>query len=296
MTYYTQLRLDPLTPARAEELFQILLGRDAGLQLLNQRLVERTGGNPFFLEESVWTLAETRALVGEGGAYRMAQALPSIQAQATVKTMLAARIDRLPPKDKRLLQVAAVIGKDVPFALLQALAEGPEESLRRNLAHLRAAEFLYDLHLFSEHVYTFKHSLTQEVAYRSLLHRTRKQYHQQIAQVLIESFPETIATRPELLAYHYTEAGLRAQAMTYWQQAGQRALERPATIEAIGHLTKGLMMLRTLPATPARMQQELHLQILLGPTLMRTEGWAAPAVEQAFIRARMLAQQLGQLP
>ena len=205
-TYYTQLRLDPLPPARAEELLQALLGDDASLQPLKQRLIERTEGNPFFLEESVWTLAETKALVGERGAYRMAQALPSIQVPATVQAMLAARIDRLPPEDKRLLQAAAVIGKDVPFPLLQAIAEGPEEALRRSLAHLQAAEFLYELQLFPEHVYTFKHALTQEVAYQSLLQRTRQQYHQQIAQVLAERFPDTVATQPELLAHHYTEA------------------------------------------------------------------------------------------
>ena len=124
-TYYTQLRLDPLPPARAEELLQALLGHDASLQPLKQRLIQRTEGNPFFLEESVWTLAETKALVGERGAYRMAQALPSIQVPATVQAMLAARIDRLPAEDKRLLQAAAVIGRDVPFPLLQAIAEGP---------------------------------------------------------------------------------------------------------------------------------------------------------------------------
>ena len=207
-TYYTQLRLDPLPPARAEELLQALLGDDASLQPLKQRLIERTEGNPFFLEESVWTLAETKALVGERGAYRMAQALPSIQVPATVQAVLAARIDRLPPEDKRLLQAAAVIGRDVPFPLLQAIAEGPEEALRRSLAHLQAAEFLYELQLFPEHVYTFKHALTQEVAYQSLLQRTRQQYHQQIAQVLERAVSGAATTQPELLAHHYTEAGL----------------------------------------------------------------------------------------
>jgi predicted ATPase len=159
-TYYTQLRLDPLPPARAEELLQALLGRDASLQPLTQRVIERTEGNPFFLEESVWTLAETKALVGERGAYRLAQALRSIQVPATVQAVLAARIDRLSPEDKRLLQAAAVIGRDVPFPLLQAIVEWPEEGLRRSLTQLQAAEFLYELQLFPEHVYTFKHALT----------------------------------------------------------------------------------------------------------------------------------------
>ena len=295
-TYYTQLRLDPLPPARAEELLQALLGDDASLQPLKQRLIERTEGNPFFLEESVWTLAETKALVGERGAYRLAQALPSIQVPATVQAVLAARIDRLPPEDKRLLQAAAVIGRDVPFPLLQAIAEGPEEALRRSLAHLQAAEFLYELHLFPEHVYTFKHALTQEVAYQSLLQRTRQQYHQQIAQVLDERFPDTIATQPELLAHHYTEAGLSAQAVPYWQRAGQRAIERSANVEAISHLTKGLEVLKTLPETPERNQQELTLQLALGAPLLMIKGHAAPEVEHAYTRAQELCQQVGDSP
>jgi class 3 adenylate cyclase/DNA-binding winged helix-turn-helix (wHTH) protein/predicted ATPase len=295
-TAYTQLRLDPLPLGRAEELLQALLGNDSGLQSLKRRLIERTEGNPFFLEESVWALAETKALVGERGAYRLAQTLPSIQVPATVQAVLATRIDRLPPEDKRLLQAAAVIGRDVPFPLLQAIAEGPEEALRRSLAHLQGVEFLYELHLFPEHFYTFKHALTQEVAYQSLLQRTRKQYHQQIAQVLIERFPDTVATRPELLAHHYTAAGLSAQAVPYWQRAGQRALEHSAYAEAIQHLTTGLHLLAPLPEAPARAQQELDLQLALGPALIATKGRAAPEVEQTYARARVLCQQLGDTP
>jgi class 3 adenylate cyclase/DNA-binding winged helix-turn-helix (wHTH) protein/predicted ATPase len=295
-TYYTQIRLDPLPPARAEELLQALLGPDASLQPLKQRLIMRTEGNPFFLEESVWTLAETKALTGERGAYHMAQALPSVQVSTTVQAMLAARIDRLPADDKRLLQVCAVIGKDIPFLLLQAILEEPEEVIRRSIAHLQAAEFLYELHLFPEHVYTFKHALTQEVAYQSLLQRTRRYYHQQIAQVLIERFSETIATQPELLAYHYTEAGMVAQAVPYWQRAGQRALERSANLEAIQHLTTGLHLLAMLPETPARHQQELDLQMTLGPALTAIKGNAAPEVEQTYARARTLCAQAGDTP
>ena len=239
-SYYRQIPLDPLPPAPAAELLRALLGDDSSLQPLKQRLIERTKGNPFFLEESIRTLAEAKALAGERGVYRLAQALPSVQVPATVQAVLASRIDRLPAEEKGLLQVAAVIGKDFSFPLLQAIAVGPEEALRRRLAHLQAAEFLYETQLFPEHVYTFKHALTQEVAYHSLLQRTRKQYHQEIAQMLAARFPETLATQPELLAHHYTEAGLSAQAILYWQRAGQRAIERSANVEAINHLAKGL--------------------------------------------------------
>src|SRR5262249_49355553 len=151
---------DPLSPASADELLQALMGDDPSLVPLKQLLIARTEGNPFFLEESMRTLVETGILVGERGAYRLGQALPTIQVPATVQAVLAARIDRLPPEEKQLLQTAAVIGTEVPLPLLQAIAELPEETLHRSLAHLQAAEFLYETRLFPEREYTFKHALT----------------------------------------------------------------------------------------------------------------------------------------
>jgi class 3 adenylate cyclase len=147
-TYYSQVRLDALPPESAGELLEALLGDAPSLQPLTQLLIERTEGNPFFLEESVRTLVDTKILVGGRGAYRLATALATIQVPTTVQAVLAARIDRLPPEEKRLLQTAAVVGKDVPFALLQAIAELPEEALRHGLTHLQAAEFLYETSLF----------------------------------------------------------------------------------------------------------------------------------------------------
>ena len=169
-TYYTQLRLDPLPPARAAEVLQALLGDDLSLVPLKHLLIERTGGNPFFLEESVRTLVEAQVLVGGQGAYRLAKDVTATQVPATVQAVLAARIDRLPPEAKRLLQTAAVIGTEVPFPLLVAIAELPETELHRGLAYLQAGEFLYERSLFPELVYTFKHALTHEVAYGGLLH------------------------------------------------------------------------------------------------------------------------------
>ena len=183
-TYYTQLRLDPLPPASAEAVLDALLGQDPSLTPLKRLLIKRTEGNPFFLEESVRTLVETGVLVGEPGAYRLAQSPATIQVPATVQAVLAARIDRLPPEEKQLLQAAAVIGTEVPLPLLQAIAELPEAALHRGLAHLQAAEFLYETRLFPERAYTFKHALTQQVAYQSLLTSTRQRYHAQLAQAL----------------------------------------------------------------------------------------------------------------
>src|SRR5262245_15685476 len=201
-TYYTQLRLDPLPPASADALLASLLGHDPGLEPLKRLLIARTQGNPFFLEESVRTLVETGVLVGERGAYGLAQALPTIQVPATVQAVLAARIDRLPSEDKRLLQTAAVIGTEVPWPLLQAIAEVPEEALHRSLTHLQAAEFLYETHLFPEHAYTFKHALTHEVAYGGLLQERRRVLHARIVEALERLAPDRLTEQVERLAHH----------------------------------------------------------------------------------------------
>ena len=189
-TYYAQLRLDPLPPASADAFLQALLGDDPSLEALKPLLIARTAGNPFFLEESVRTLVETGVLVGERGAYRLAQALASLQVPATVQAVLAARIDRLPPEEKHLLQTAAVIGTEVPLPLLQAIAERARgEALHRGLAHLQAAEFLYETRLFPERDYTFKHALTHEVAYGSLLQERRRALHARIVEALERARP-----------------------------------------------------------------------------------------------------------
>jgi class 3 adenylate cyclase/DNA-binding winged helix-turn-helix (wHTH) protein len=295
-TYYTQLRLDPLPPASATALVQEFLGDDASLAPLVSLLIAHTEGNPFFLEESLRTLVETQALVGTRGAYRLVQTLPTIQVPTTVQAVLAARIDRLPPDDKRLLQTAAVIGMDVPLPVLHAVTDLPEAAVQHGLADLQAAEFLYETHLFPEVIYTFKHALTRQVAAQSLLRSARREVHRQIAQVLETRFVTVAEVQPERLAHHYTEAGLGAQAVVYWQRAGQRAMERSAPVEAISHLTHGLEVLTTVPEVPERIQQELDLQILLGTAWSQTRGWAAPEVEQVYARARELCQGLGASP
>jgi class 3 adenylate cyclase/predicted ATPase len=295
-TYYTQLRLDPLPPESAEQLLQALTGDDRSLQPLKKLLIERTEGNPFFLEESVRTLGETQVLVGERGAYRLAKALPSIQVPATVQAVLAARIDRLHPEEKTLLQTAAVIGKDVPFNLLQPIAELPEEALRRGLTHLRAAEFLYEASLFPELEYTFKHALTHEVAYGGLLQERRRALHARIVRAIKQLYAGRLTEQVERLAHHAVQGDIWEEAVGYLQRAGQRAIERSANLEAVSHLTKGVEVLKALPATPERLQQELGLQMALGQALSATRGYASPDVEQAYARARELCQQVGEIP
>jgi class 3 adenylate cyclase len=201
-TYYTQLRLDPLPPASAEAFLAALVGDDPSLAPLTPLLSARTAGNPFFLEESVRTLVETGLLVGPPGAYRLVHPLQGMPVPATVQAVLAARIDRLPPEDKHLLQTAAVIGTDVPFALLRAIVDVPEDALYRGLAHLQAAEFLYETRLFPEPEYTFTHALTHEVAYGSLLLERRRMLHARLVEALETLTPDQVTEQVERLAHH----------------------------------------------------------------------------------------------
>jgi predicted ATPase len=238
-TYYTQLRLDPLPPVSADELLHVLLGDDPSLTPLTQLLIARTEGNPFFLEESVRTLVETGGLVGEPGAYRLTQALPRIQVPATVQAVLAARIDRLPPDAKRLLQAAAVIGTEVPVPVLHAIAEVPEEAFHRSLAQLQTAEFLYETRLFPDREYTFKHALTHEVAYGSLLHEQRRALHARIVEALEALAGERVAEQAERLAHHALRGEVWEKALAYSRQAGEKVLARSAYREGRGVLRAG---------------------------------------------------------
>ena len=217
---------------------------------------------------------------------------PTLTLPDTVHAVLTARIDRLPPLAKRVLQTASVIGREVPCSLLEAITNLPRADLGQSLAQLQAAELLHETHLVPASIYTFKHVLTQEAAYHSLLPSTRQQLHQQIAHVLAERFPETAVRKPELLAHHYTEAGLSETALAYWQWAGQRAVARSAHVEAIMHFRKGLELLQTLPVTPERDRQELTLQRNLAvPLSLRHD--ATLEVEHAYARAVALCRQVG---
>jgi class 3 adenylate cyclase/pimeloyl-ACP methyl ester carboxylesterase len=239
-TYYTQLRIDPLPPEGADALLTALLGGDHTLEPLRRALIARTEGNPFFLEEGVRTLVETQVLVGDRGAYRLTKAPEAWQIPATAQAVLAARIDRLAPEDKRLLQAAAVIGKDVPFALLQAIADVPEDSVRRGLTHLQAAEFLYETNLFPDLEYTFKHAYTHEVAYGSVLHDRRRTLHGQIVAIIERLYRDRLPEHVERLASHATAGELWAEAAAYHRRAAEKAKDRYAYRRAIHAAVLGL--------------------------------------------------------
>jgi DNA-binding NtrC family response regulator/tetratricopeptide (TPR) repeat protein len=266
-TYYTQVRLDPLSPGSADELLQALLGDDPSLDPLKRLLVERTEGNPFFLEESVRTLVETGVLVGTPGAYRLGKPLQGMPVPATVQAVLAARTDRLLPEEKRLLQTAAVIGTEVPVPLLQAIADVPEAALHRGLVHLQAAEFLYETRLFPEQVYTFKHALTHEVAYNSLLRERRRGLHARLVEALEALAPERAAEQVEWLAHHALRGEVWDKAVTYCQQAGARAYDRAAPREAVASFEQALQVLAHLPEDGDTRVLAIDLRLALASAL-----------------------------
>ncbi|NIW35938.1 MAG: hypothetical protein GWN09_00080, partial [Gammaproteobacteria bacterium] len=295
-TYYTQLRLDPLGEEEARELLMALLGEEASAEheALERLILEKTEGNPFFIEEVVQTLAEEGVLAGERGRYRLERSPGELHVPATVQGVLAARIDRLPAQEKDLLQTLAVIGKEFPFGLLRAVAEGGEEDLYRGLSHLQAGEFIYEQPAFPEPEYTFKHALTQEVAYGSLLVERRRPLHERTARAIEELYRDRLDEHYGELAHHYGRSQNIPKAVEYLTLAGEQAVQRSAYAEAIRQLSRGVELVETLPETRERARQELPLQLALGGALTATQGYGAPEAERAYACARDLCEQLGE--
>jgi class 3 adenylate cyclase/predicted ATPase len=257
------------------------------------QIAAKTDGVPLFVEEVTKMVLESGLLQEQDDHYSLTGPLPPLAIPVTLHDSLLARLDRLGAA-KGLAQLGATVGREFAYDMLLAVAPWQEETLQRGLHQLVEAELLYQRGLPPQATYVFKHALIRDAAYQSLLKRTQQHYHQRIAEVLVAQFPTIIETQPELVAQHYTAAGLKEQAIDYWQRAGQRALQRSANLEAVQHLSTALSLLATLPETAARAQQELGLQIALGPALMATRGWAAPEVEQTYSRARALGIQLGE--
>jgi tetratricopeptide (TPR) repeat protein len=285
---YSQIWLDVLPVASAGELLDALLGDEPGLAPLKQLLVER--GNPFFLEETVQMLAETKVLGGERGRYRLTQPVHAIQVPASVQAMLAARIDRLPSEDKRLLQVASVIGNDVPFALLQAIADIPDEALHRGLDHLQVAEFLYKTGLFPDLEYSFKHALTHDVTYRGLLQEQRRGLHARIVAALETLYRDRLGEQIERLAHHALRGELGERAVPYLRQAGLKAAARSALQDARAWFEQALGVLAAMPESEATLQQAFEIRLELRPVLNQL-GDVRQQLER-LREAEVLAQRL----
>jgi predicted ATPase/class 3 adenylate cyclase/DNA-binding winged helix-turn-helix (wHTH) protein len=287
--HVTSLTINRLLPQQVAQMAQIIVGADVLPADFLDQIVTRTDGVPLFVEEVTRFMLASQQLHGQAEE-AFATALSAVTIPTTLHDLLMARLDQMGAA-KGTAQLAATIGREFGFALLQAVASVDETALRQDLRRLVDAELLYQRGVGAQATYVFKHTLIQEAAYTSLLRRTRQHYHQWIAQALDRQSSEEATVQPELVAHHYTEAGLHAQALPCWQKAGQQARERSAHAEAMAHLTKALELLTTLPDTPERARQELSLHIALGATLAVTKGYGNTEVERVYSRARELCQQ-----
>lgn len=294
-SHMTALTLNRFTQAQASRMVQRVAGdKPLPIEVVAQ-VVSRTDGVPLFVEELTKMVLEAGLVDAREGRYELAGPIPALAIPTTLQDSLMARLDRLETA-KEVAQLGAVLGRAFPYGLLRAVAQLDETALQDALARLVDAELLYRRGLPPRATFIFRHALIQEAAYQSLLKSTRQHSHLRVAQVLAAQFPDVAETQPELLAHHYTEAGLEEQAIPYWHQAGQRASERSANVEAIAHLTTGLTLVKHLPETRQHAMQELDLQLAVGPALMATKSYGAPEVAQAYLRARELGQEVGEAP
>jgi class 3 adenylate cyclase/predicted ATPase len=291
-TYYTQLRLDPLGRESADEMLSALLGDGKDLIALKRLIIERTEGTPFFMEEIVQSLFED-GVFQRNGTVKLAKSMNAAKVPATVQAVLASRIDRLPAEEKELLQTLGVLGREFPFGLVRRVTLKPDDDLNRMLSALQLAEFIYEQPAVGDTEYIFKHALTQEVAYNSVLMERRKLLHERAGVGMEALFALQLDDHLNELAHHYGLSDNNTKAVEYLGRAGQQALQRSAYADARSSLSLALNLLQRLPDSPERVRPELLLQLALGRASIAARGFAAPEVERAFTRARVLCERLG---
>ncbi len=295
-SYYTQLRLDPLGPENAAELLTAMIGDAPALAPLKATIIERTQGNPFFMEEMVQVLFDQGVLVRDGVVVSIAKPLTSIQIPSTVKGILAARIDKLASADKDLLQSLAVIGKEFPIGLVRRVVGKPDDELAPMLSNLQAAEFIYEQPAFPENEYTFKHALTQEVAYDSVLMQRRRVIHERTAMALEEMFAATLDDHVADLAHHYSRSANAPKAIEYLRRAAEQAGARSAYNDAIGYAREALRLIATMPESRERDQIELKIQMMMGPLIVAVQGFSSQELATSIARAQELCRKAGETP
>jgi len=293
---HTQLYLEPLEQAVAQELLTSLLGDHPSLGPMKLRILAKTEGNPFFMEEVVKTLVEENVLLGQTGSYRIETAPLDLHIPMTVQGVLAARIDRLTVAQKELLQTLAIIGKEFPFTLIEYVTKLPEVTLHALLRDLETRGFIYERPAFPEVEYVFKHALTQEVAGNSLLTSQRSALHERTARAIEALFPGRLKDYYSELAHHYSKSGNTKKAIEYLHLAGQQALQRSAQLDAIRHLSAALEFLKSLPDSPERARKELTILLTLGPAWVAARGHGSPEVEATYVRALALCEQDAKTP
>lgn len=273
-SHVTQINLNRLPQRLATDLIALVTGGKELPEEVIDQIASKSDEVPLFVEELTQMVIESGLLREMDGRYELTGPLTDLAIPSTLQDSLTARLDRL-GEVKEVVQLASVLGREFIYQLIQAVSQQDDAPLSDHLRQLVAGEFLYQQGVLPEASYIFKHALIQDAAYNSLLISRRQQYHQLVAQVYEESFPETVESQPELLAHHYTEAGLNQQAVPYWQQAGQIAVRRSANVEAVNHFTKGLELLEALPDTQERDSQEAELQTFLGQCLIQVRGFGS---------------------
>jgi predicted ATPase/class 3 adenylate cyclase len=294
-SYYSQLRLGALSREGVDAMLAVLLGNAVELVPLKRLIAERTEGNPFFIEEMVQALCDEGTLI-PNGVVKVTRSVSRVRLPSTVQGILAARIDRLPGDHKQLLQRLAVVGHECPLSLARRLASMAEPQVERILADLQSAEFIYEEAAVADTEYVFKHALTQEVAYNSILIEARKLLHERVGQTIEALFAQQLDDHLTVLAHHYGRSNNMDKAIEYLGRAGQQAIKRSAYFDAITSFSTAIDLLHKLPDSPERIQRELPLQVALGQASIAIKGWAARGVERVFARAREICERLGDPP
>ncbi len=266
-------------------------GRLLPAQVMKQ-IVAKTDGNPLFIEELTKAVLEAGILIKDADGYRLAGPLQPLAIPATLQDSLMARLDRLAPV-REISQIGAAIGREFSYSLVRAVVGRDETALKNALSQLEKAELVFRRGEPPEATYSFKHALVRDAAYESLLKSRRQQLHSQIARTVVERFPDIVASQPEIVAHHFTEAGLAEPAIDYWLKAGQQAARRSADAEALNHLARGLELLPNIDDTLVRNRSELLLQTSLGNSLRSTKGWSIDGVKRAYTRALQLCKESG---
>jgi predicted ATPase len=290
-TYYMQLRLDPLNRESAEALLSALIGDAVELSSLKRRIVDATEGNPFFIEEMVQALFEEGVLV-RNGAVKITRSLSQVRVPPTVQGILASRIDRLPSVEKEILQTLAVLGREFPLALARQVTAKPDQELERILANLQLGEFIYERPAFPEVEYTFKHALTLEVAYNSVLNERRRQLHERTGAALEQLFSERLDEHLDELAHHYESSANVAKAVHYLSLAAPRTAQKGSLASAMEQATRALKLLDSMPDNLERVEKQVDLLISLALTTLFAKGFGSPEGFELYERASVLSRRL----
>jgi class 3 adenylate cyclase/predicted ATPase len=291
-TYYTQLRLAPLGRNSAEELLSSLIGDAVELKPIKRMIIERTEGNPFFIEEMVQALSDEGVLV-RNGVVKVARSLSQVRVPPTVQGVLASRIDRLSAPEKEFLQTLAILGREFSLSLVREVAAKPDEELERLLAILQLGEFIYEQPAFPDVEYIFKHALTQEVAYRSVLNERRRALHERAGVALERLFGERLDEHLQELARHYELGANVAKAVHYLSQAALRTAHRGLLAEGTEQADRALKLLETLPETSERAEQELALLSAMALAMGFAKSFGTPEAVPLYQRAAVLSKRLG---